>query len=257
MSPAEHTVYIAEDEPLARAALESMFRAIPGWRVLGSADDGRQAFQDCVLSAPDLLVTDVRMPLLSGLDLVAALRPELPHLLVVFITAYDQHALAAFRLAAVDYLLKPVSDTEFLICIGRVTEMLRQQRTIQRLDAISTPLDILLRERRAVLKHLVVRSIGRIDIVQLAEIIALRADGNYVDVITAKRTFLHRETMKSLLDRLDPRLFVQIHRSTIVAITHVRGIDRGESGTQVLLDNDTAMQIGPRYLSALQTALDW
>ncbi len=255
MNPAEHTVYIAEDEPLARSALDTMFQVLPGWRVLGSADNGRQALQDCVVQPPDVLVTDIRMPLLNGLELVAALRSGSPHLQVVFITAYDQHALAAFRLAAVDYLLKPVTDHEFRTCIARVTETLRQQHTLQRLDAIGTPLDILLRERRDALRHLVVRSIGRIDIVLLSEIIALRAGGNYVDVITAKRTFMHRETMKSLIDRLDPNLFVQIHRSAIVAIAHLRGVDRGESGTQVLLDNDTAMQVGARYVSALEAAL--
>lgn len=255
MHPPEHSVYIAEDEPLARAALSAMFQALPGWNLIGAADNGRQALQECLQRAPDLLVTDIRMPLLDGLELVAALRAEMPQLHVVFITAHDQHAVTAFRLAAVDYLLKPVANAEFDTCMERVAESLRQRHTLQKLQALGEPLDTLLRQRRDSLRHLVVRSIGRIDIVPLTEVIALHADGNYVDVITARRSFVHRETIKSLLDRLDPTAFIQVHRSAIVALAHVRGIDRAVSGNQVLLDNDQAVPVATRYLLALEAAL--
>jgi two-component system, LytTR family, response regulator len=255
MHPPEYAVYIAEDEPLARAALAAMFQGLPGWKLIGAADNGRRALQECLQQPPDLLVTDIRMPLLDGLELVAELRAELPHLHVVFITAHDQHAVTAFRLAAVDYLLKPVTRLEFDTCMARVAESLRQQQTLQQLDAIGTPLDTLLRERRDGLRHLVVRSIGRIDIVPLSEIIALHADGNYVDITTARRSFVHRETIKSLLDRLDPTAFIQVHRSAIVALAHVRGIDRGASGNRVLLDNGHVVPVAARYLPVLEKAL--
>jgi two-component system LytT family response regulator len=250
-----YRVYIAEDEPLARQALVKMFECMPGWIATGCADNGRQALTDCLADPPDVLVTDIRMPLRDGLELAAALRQAQPQLQVVFITAHDRHAVAAFRLAAVDYLLKPVTDQDFRNCVDRVAESLRRQRTLQRLDATGAPLDVLLRERRDSVRHLVVRSIGRVDIVPVDEIVALRADGNYVDVVTAARTYVHRETMKSLSARLDPARFAQTHRSTIIAIAHLRGIERGASGARAVLADGSTTPIAARYLAALERLL--
>jgi DNA-binding LytR/AlgR family response regulator len=255
MSAQPYSVYLAEDEPLARDALLAMFAALPEWRVLGAADNGRQALTDCLARPPDLLLTDVRMPVLDGIALVAGLRPECAHTQVVFVTAYDQHALAAFRLAAVDYLLKPVTDAEFRACIQRVRSALDNQRALQQLNDLGLPLDALLRQRRESMQHLVVRSLGHVDIVPLAEIVAIRADGNYVDVLTADRAYVHRETLKSLLERLDPARFVQVHRSVIVSIRSIRRLSREAGAAQVVLDNGSAFPVGERHLAAVERCL--
>jgi two-component system LytT family response regulator len=235
MSP-EFTAYVAEDEPLARESLLRMFDPFPRWRVIGSAGDGAQALHECLDAAPDLLITDIRMPRLDGLELVAGLRAEWPRLQTIFITAYDQHAVAAFRLAAVDYLLKPVTDAEFAAGLQRAETQLRRLRLDDRADADSG-LDALLRNQRARLRQLVVRSVGRTDIVPLADVIAFRATGNYVEAITAGKRFLHRQTMKALIDLLDPDVFVQTHRTAIVAVARIRAIVRRDDGWEVLLDD--------------------
>lgn len=248
------TVYVAEDEPLAREALLHMLNAFPRWRVLGSAEDGEQAMLDCLMGPPDLLITDIRMPKLDGLELVASLRTELPRLHVVFVTAFDQHAVAAFRLAAVDYLLKPVSDGEFSACLDRAETQLRRQR-LEELAAFDSPLDNLVRDSRTRLRRIVVRSIGRIDIVSLNDVIAFRATGNYVEVVTHTRRLLHRQTMKSLLEHLDPAEFMQTHRTAIVAVSHIRTLEKRSTGCEVVLDNGSRYPLSSRHHQRLAQRL--
>ncbi len=251
------TVYVAEDEPLARESLLHMLAAFAHWQVVGHAGDGEQALHGCLETTPDLLITDIRMPRLDGLELVAGLRAQLPTLQVVFITAYDQHAVTAFRLAAVDYLLKPVTDAEFAECVSRVENQIRAQQQLKAMAVVSdnaehnevslAPLDAFLRDQRARLRHLVVRSVGRTDIVPLRDVIAFRATGNYLEVITASKCYLHRQTLKSLLDTLDPKTFVQIHRTAIVAIDQIRCIEKRESATEIVLADGKRFPLSVRY----------
>lgn len=222
-----------------------MFNAFPHWRVIGCAADGAHALQGCLDNAPDLLITDIRMPRLDGLELVAGLRADLPHLQAVFITAYDQHAVAAFRLAAVDYLLKPVTDAEFAACLHRVETHLRRQR--QDPPATDTPLDALLRDRRMRVRQLVIRSIGRTDIVALKDVIAFRATGNYVEVVTATKRYLYRQTMKALIDALDPAAFVQTHRAAVIAVARIRAIEKRDKGWEVRLDDGSRYPLSARH----------
>lgn len=254
MSAEAYSVYLAEDEPLARDALLAMFSELPGWRVSGSASDGRAALEDCLRSPPDLLLTDIRMPLLDGLELCAELREASPATQVAFITAHDEHAVSAFRLAAVHYLLKPVTDGELRACLLRVREALHRQRTTRTLDEAGVSLEALLGARREPLRQLVVRSVGRVDIVPAAEIVLLRAAGNYVDVVTPTRTWLHRATLQELAGRLDPARFVQVHRSAIVATARVRRLERAGARTRVVLDQGSVLPVSARYLPALERA---
>lgn len=249
------TVYIAEDERLAREALVDMFATLPRWQVVGAAENGRLALEACMARAPDVLVTDIRMPLLSGLELASALRSASPATQVVFVTAYDEHAVAAFRLAAVDYLLKPITDAGFSACLARVEEVLRRAQLAHQLATAGVSLERLLQERRHTLRHLVVRSLGRVDIVPLADVVLLRADGNYVNIVTAQRTWLHRETLKSLSERLDPARFLQVHRSTIVALAHVRGLERSNTTAQLRLSDGTLTPLSSKYLPEVERAL--
>jgi len=248
-------VYLAEDEPLAREALVRMFEEAPGWELLGAAPNGRAALEACTAIPPDVLVTDIRMPMLDGLELAAAVRASSPRTQVVFVTAHDEHAVAAFRLAAVDYLLKPVTDAAFRACLARLHENLAATRAVAHLEEAGLSVDALVRARRTSHRHLVVRSLGRVDIVPLADVVALRAAGNYVEVLAKDRTYMHRETLKSLAERLDPARFVQVHRSTMVALAHVRAMKREPHGAQVIMDGGATFAVGSRFVRALEGAL--
>lgn len=245
--------FVAEDEPLACEALVGMIQRVPGWQVVGRAGDGRAALDACLERPPDVLLTDIRMPVLGGLELVAALRAEGRRAHVVFITAHDAHAVAAFKLAAVDYLLKPVADADFRRCIERLELAVRDSRTLEQLE--QSGLDALLREQRGWLRHLVVRSVGKVDIVPLGEVTLLRADGNYVSVVTRAGTWLHRETMRSLSERLDPAEFVQVHRSVIVAVREVRSVERTSAGASIRLAGGESVPVGATFLPRLRTIL--
>ncbi|AVP97186.1 hypothetical protein C7S18_08255 [Ahniella affigens] len=249
------SVYIAEDEPLARESLLGMFLGVPGWHVIGSADNGETALHECLLRPPDVLLTDIRMPRLNGLELVACLREEVERLNAVFITAYDQHAIAAFRLAAVDYLLKPVADSEFQACLARVKKRIAEQRALHLVQENHPQFDALLRHQRKQLRRLVVRSVGRTEIVPLSDVIAFSADGNYMEVVTATRRLLHRQTMKSLLAQLDQDAFIQVHRSVIVAKVQVRALKNTAEGMLVLTSNGTEFPVSQRYVDDLRRAL--
>jgi two-component system LytT family response regulator len=239
-------VFVAEDEPLAREALLALLGRTPGWEVLGAAGDGRAALEACLRDPPDVLLTDIRMPVLGGLELAAALRAEASRTQIVFITAYDAHAVEAFRLAAVDYLLKPVADADFRRCLERLEGTVRDARTLARVD------ELLARER-GWLTHLVVRSVGRVDVVPLAEVTLLRAEGNYVQVITRRGAFLHRETMRSLEQRLDPDAFVQVHRSVIVPVREVRSLLRAPA--RICLADGSEVPVSASHLARLEQLL--
>ncbi|MCH9685834.1 MAG: LytTR family DNA-binding domain-containing protein [Deltaproteobacteria bacterium] len=249
------TVYVAEDEPLARDALVQMLEAIPGWDVIGAADNGERALQECLEHQPDVLITDIRMPRLDGLELCAALRTECPAMQFVFVTAYSEHGVAAFRLAAADYLLKPISDAEFQRCIARVQEAVRRQQAMERLDAAGVSIDALLKRNPGALQRLVVRSVGRVEIVPLSEVVAFVAERNYIDIIGRNRTWVHRETLKSLMTKLQPGRFVRIHRSVIVAVDNVRGLERQGARTMLTLDTGATFAVGARYVERVQTLL--
>ncbi len=249
------TAYVVEDEALARQALVQMVRAVPGWQLLGAADNGRTALEDCLQRAPDVLLTDIRMPLLDGLELCAALRSPCPRTQFVFVTAHSEHGVDAFAVAAVDYLLKPVSEADFRRCIERVEATRRQQLAVDRLETAGAPLDTLLSRSRGELRRLVVRSVGRTDIVALDEVTAFVAQRNYVDVVTKTCTWMHRATLKSLTDQLDPGRFVQIHRSAIVAIASIRRIERREGRVHVVVEGGSSYPVGARYLAALHECL--
>ncbi|MGH9885280.1 MAG: LytR/AlgR family response regulator transcription factor [bacterium] len=242
------SAFIAEDEPLAREALVDLVGGLPGWVVVGDAADGRAALEACLARPPDVLFTDIRMPILSGLELAAAMRADGLPTQLVFITAHDAHAVEAFRLAAIDYLLKPVAGADFRRCVERLEAQARDTQALARVDA-------LLARERGWLTRLVVRSVGRIDVVPLSEVVLLRAEGNYVHVITRRGSYLHRDTLKSLEQRLDPAAWVQVHRSTIVPLREVRCVLRGPAGVRVALVDGAEVPVGATYLARLDAAL--
>ena len=236
------TVFVAEDESLARQALVAMLAGLPDWHVIGAASDGRAALEACLAQPPDVLLSDIRMPILGGLDLVRELNAHGHNPATAFVTAHDTHAIEAFRLAAIDYLLKPITDADFARTTARLAKVVHDARAGAavrlRLDGLHA-------------SQLVIRSVGRIDVVPLADVVLLRAEGNYVDVVTKTGSWLHRETLKSLRERLAPAEFLQVHRSVIVARRELRGLERGEAR----LADGRLVPVGPSYLAAVEQAL--
>jgi two-component system LytT family response regulator len=182
---------------------------------------------------PDLLFLDVQMPELDGFGVLAALAGEaLPA--VVFVTAYDEYAIRAFDVYAVDYLLKPFDEERFQVALGRARSRLgthRTHRLDERIEAVLSEL----RSRDQFADRLLVKGEGRVAVVQVDEVDWIEAADNYARVHTARGRFMVREPIKSLETRLDPRRFARVHRSAIVNLARVRELQPMFGGEYVII----------------------
>jgi two-component system, LytTR family, response regulator len=218
---------IVDDEPLARRGVVLRLRKLRDIEVIGECGDGASAVAKILELSPDLVFLDVQMPGMDGFDVLRALpRETLPG--VIFLTAYEQHALRAFEVNAVDYLLKPVDDARFAAAVGRARRLADSalkatmaERVLQMLDRVPGP--------RAT--RFVVHTGSRIQILLADDVDWISAAGDYVELHIGRRSHLLRETMASLEQRLDPAMFLRIHRSKIVQtsrILELRLIDNRE-----------------------------
>jgi two-component system LytT family response regulator len=203
---------IVDDEPLARRGVVLRLRKFKDVEIIGECGDGSSAVEKILELSPDIVFLDVQMPGMDGFDVLRALpRGDLPS--VIFLTAYEQHALRAFEVHALDYLLKPVDDARFAAAIERARKLADSalknrlaERVLQMLDGKP--------EKYA--SRFTVQTGPRIQIVLAEDVEWIGAAGDYVELHVRGRTHLLRETMASLEQRLDPAKFLRIHRSRIV-----------------------------------------
>jgi two-component system LytT family response regulator len=194
--------------------------------LIGEAPDGRTALDLIVEHRPDLVFLDIQMPELDGFQIIGALEGE-PLPAVAFVTAYDAYALRAFEVAAMDYLLKPVTAERFAAAVSRVLA-----RTAQRASGVS--LHVFAEQAAAARAERPTRFVARRGakhyFVRVVDVDWIEADGNYVRVQTGDTVHLIRDTMHGVEAKLDPEEFVRIHRSAIVAIDRIQSIEVRESG---------------------------
>ena len=224
------TAIIAEDEPVLRAGLKKLLANVwPELDVVASAADGLQAVQLLERHCPDVLFLDIQMPGRSGLD-VARAASDRCH--VVFVTGYDEHAVAAFERGAVDYLMKPVAAARLAIACQRLRERLLSKPA--NLDALLLKLAHSAASRRSYLRWINVESGANVQLVTVHEICYFHADTKYTRLVTANRESLIRTSLKELLDVLDPAEFWQVHRSAIVHVNAIAEVSRDPRGYPVL-----------------------
>jgi two-component system LytT family response regulator len=211
------SVVIVDDEPLARQKLRRLFEADRDFQVVGEAGDGEGAIRALATLKPALVCLDIRMPGLSGLDVLRQAEPR--PAAVIFTTAYDQFAVSAFELAAVDYLLKPFSRERFLAAIERARVWIAA--------AQGTPAGERLREvsEAGYLTRLFVRERGAVRPLRMSSVQHLEANDDYVTVYTtSKERFDMNVTMAELEERLDPASFLRVHRRFIVNMDQVASL---------------------------------
>jgi two-component system LytT family response regulator len=247
-------VVIADDEPLVRRGLRAFIGASPGLSLVGEARNGSEAVDVIRAQRPDLLFLDVQMPELDGFGVLEALAGE-PMPVIVFVTAYDEYAIRAFDVHAVDYLLKPFDEDRFRTALGRARSRLAEQRadTIdQRLEAVLSAL----RAREQYADRLLVKSEGRVTVVQVDDVDWIEAADNYARVHTARGRYLVREPIKSLERKLNPRRFARVHRSAIVNLARVRELQPMFGGEYVIiLSTGTKLTLSRGYRDAFRDRL--
>lgn len=230
------TCVVAEDEEILRNALVSLLRdAWPQLRVVAACEDGGSALEAIAEHAPDVAFLDIRMPGLTGLEVANAAADASPKTQVVFVTAYDQYAIDAFDNGAIDYLLKPVTRERLAATVERL-----QSRSASRHPDADT-LAALIRQIGAARASSapplswITASVGKETRLILVEDVAyFRADNKYTTVMTAEGEALLRTPIRELLALLDPAIFKQIHRATIVNLKAIASVVREDSGKGVL-----------------------
>ena len=247
---------IVDDEPLAREKLRGFLEGVEDFEVVGECRDGREALETIERERPDLVFLDVQMPEMDGFEVLENLEAgELPT--VIFVTAYDQYAIKAFDVHAVDYLLKPFDRDRFKKALDRA-RMEVERREVgdvrQKLLALLGDAEV---RRRRYSDRLVVKTSGRVIFLKAGDVDWIDAAGNYVKIHTGGETHQLRETMSRLEDRLDPEKFLRIHRSTIVNIERIRELQQQFHGDYlVVLKNGQRLTLSRSYRDRIQELLD-
>ncbi len=260
---------IVDDEPLARDGIRMLLQKDAEIKIIAECNSGTRAVNVLNREGVDLVFLDVQMPGMSGFDVLSQIPVErMP--VVIFVTAYDHYAMQAFKVHALDYLLKPFSDKEFLHALGHAKTFLRLQsmstfagrignflREFEEFSSSSSrvkPLPSKANMRQSeFITRLGVPSNGRIVLLQIGEIDWIEAADYCVNLHVSNKSYSLRETLSNLEARLDPLMFVRIHRSTIVRLDSVREIEpffRGES--VAVLHNGTKLKVGRTYRHKLK-----
>jgi two-component system, LytTR family, response regulator len=245
---------VADDEPIARARVVSLLRAEQDIEVVRECATGEEARLAIEQGNLDLLFLDIQMPEVTGMDLAKTIQTH-GEPAVVFVTAYDQYALRAFEVHALDYLLKPFSSDRFRAALGHAREHLAKRRANG--DAIQ-PSTHAGRDAQGAGRRnrLMVKSGGRIHFVRTADIDWCEAAGNYVRMHVGQQEYLVRDTMSHLESQLDSQQFMRIHRSTIVNVDRIQEMQSSFNGEYVvLLRNGTRLTLSRGYRDAIQTRL--
>ena len=236
---------IADDEPLAAERLQLLLAQSPQVDLVGTASDGESAVRMAEALSPDLLLLDIEMPGLDGIDVARALAAKRASAAVVFITAFDQFAVAAFEVEAVDYLMKPVTPERLQRALKRARDYLyRRDKAPARESLPASPfLEEFWASDLSGLVRIASRDIDRVS-----------AERDYMRLHVGRRSWLIHHSMNALEEGLDPELFVRLHRSAIVRKDFIAGFTRNPSGRWIArLSDGTEQPVGRLYTEKVRT----
>jgi two-component system, LytTR family, response regulator len=245
---------VVDDEPLARAMIREMLESDSEVEIVGECTNGREAVEAIKSSAPDIVFLDIQMPEVGGFEVLESLDPKAsPY--VIFVTAYDQYAVRAFEVHALDYLLKPFDRERFEVAWQRAKSQIRLDRTSRRDQDIIALLEELKAGPRY-LERLVIKNGGRVFFLHVQDVHCIEAEGNYVRVYDNQKGYLLRETISSLEEQLDPKQFLRIHRSAIVKIDRIKEMQPWFHGEyRIIMENGKQLALSRNYRSNLQEAV--
>jgi len=229
---------VVDDEPLARQRLARLLDDLGGWEVCGEASSGEEALRQAERSQPDVVLLDIRMPGMDGLEAARHLSQAAQPPAVIFTTAYGDHALEAFEAQAVDYLLKPIHPERLQQALDKARRLTATQ--LQELHGPGSG------QRRT---HICARNRGNLELVPVDEIVFFQADNKYVTVRSATQQILVEESLKALEQEFADS-FIRIHRNALVAVDAIRGLEKDAEGRcrVVLQDVNETLEVSRRLL---------
>jgi two-component system, LytTR family, response regulator len=246
---------IVDDEPIARKLLREELELLPEIEIVGEAENGREALLKIARLKPDLVFLDLQMPVMSGFEVVGNLsQPPLP--VVVIVTAYDQHAIQAFEAGAVDYLLKPVSESRLQKAVERVKGLL--QRPIEIANQVAAIASLAAPAGPAKSRRIVGRTGADYILLDLDEVLAFQAERELVWIIMAKQRLLATQSLRAIEERLREPEFQRVHRNAIVNVNHVRKLTALSSQRwTITLSNSLQLVVSKRQAHKIRQILQW
>jgi len=244
---------IVDDEEPGRINLRYGLAAHANWQLVAECASAAAARAVLDEQEVDVIFLDIQMPQETGLALARDLARRAEPPLVIFATAYNEHAIEAFEVHALDYLLKPFDDQRLAQALERAAAMLEQRQRAayaRAMRAFAEPAG------KAYLQQLNVRSVGRIECVQVAEVLWIEAAGNYVELRLPQRSVLHRVPLAKLEQHLDPACFLRVHRRALVRVGEVASLERdAEGASQLVLRCGDRVPVSERHLPAVKALL--
>mgnify|MGYP003575595174 CR=1 FL=1 len=236
----KRSVLIIDDEEPGRKLVKQYLEPYTNFRVAGECANGLEAIRDINIMEPDLVFLDVQMPGANGFEVLKRIE-HVPQ--VIFTTAYDRYALDAFDASAVDYLLKPYTKERF----DRTMARLEQQRVSQAFDVVTK-----LAPPEGFADRILVEHRKRYKNIPVDEILYLKACGDHTEIYTKNATYLSSLGISSLSEKLNPRLFIRLHRSTMVNMNHVKEVYRDIGKILVVIENGVELSVGRNYHSLIK-----
>ena len=245
---------VVDDESLARERVRDMLAADPQIEIIADCGNGQEAIEAIQRSSPDLVFLDVEMPGIDGFGVLEALPPnQMPT--VIFVTAYDQYAVRAFEVYALDYLLKPFDQERFEKALGRAKEHIASERNEIMGQRILSAIEEI-KTRPVHLERLVIKMNGHVFFIKAEEIDWLEAEGNYVRLHSAKESYLLRDTISALESQLDPKKFIRVHRSAIVNVDRITELQPWFHGEyRIILREGVQLTLSRTYREKLHELL--
>jgi DNA-binding LytR/AlgR family response regulator len=245
---------IVDDEPVARKVLREELESIEDVQVVGESDNGQEALDKIIANRPDLVLLDLQMPGMGGLEVVRHLKQGKHLPVIVVVTAYDEYALQAFDAGAIDYLLKPVGRERLAEAVQRARRLTNRE-AVERVAQLQEIADPSAAPRNK-------RIVGRVGeeyfLLSADEVFAFQAEGDLVWILTAKRKFLATQTLKVLQERLKNTSFRRIHRNALVNVDHVRKMSALSSQRWLItLSNDQEFIASKRQARSVRQLLNW
>jgi len=245
---------IIDDEPLARFRIADLLKTDPDVHILGECKNGTEAIRHIHQKKPDLIFLDIQMPDFNGFEVVAQIKCD-P--LIIFVTAFDQYALDAFDVHAIDYLLKPFDDQRFFESLERAKRLIGLQQTSEFKSKLLNLMQEFQAEPDQYLSVITLKDRGRTKQIALEDVLWIEADGNYLALNLSNERHLHRSTMNAFESEIDPTKFLRIHRSTIVNTAHIKDVQYlNNNEYQFELGNNHTLISGRLYKEKIQAFLE-
>jgi two-component system LytT family response regulator len=239
---------VCDDEYLGRQNIKQALSSFSAWDIVAELESGTGLPDMIARWQPDIIFLDIRMPGRSGIDVMRDIVSQASPPEIIFVTAFDQYAIQAFEVYALDYILKPFDEQRFAQSIDRAEKAVELKKGLHGSEHA---------EGRRYLTRLFISSISKIEIVDVSGVYAFVANGNYVDILLERTKRLHRSSLNYLEQNLNPAMFVRCHRSSIARIDKIRDlVCLGDTRYEVVFDNDARVRMSGTYREAVIAALE-